>query len=132
MSKSYRNAINLSDSPEIIKEKCGRMFTDPLRVKKTDPGHPEKCNVFTYHKLFNVADRVETISNDCQTAQLGCTDCKAEIGEVLTKMLTPITVKRNELLERPAALKLVIEESSQKANTIAHKTITEFREALFA
>jgi tryptophanyl-tRNA synthetase (EC 6.1.1.2) len=76
MSKSYNNALFLSDPPEIIKEKVSQMFTDPDRKRKTDPGNPDICNVFTLHKLYSHHDDVAMINRDCRVAKIGCVECK--------------------------------------------------------
>ena len=75
MSKSYGNTIQLSDSPEIISKKVMQMITDPQRIRKTDPGHPEVCTVFAFHKVFN-ANSVKEIEENCRAGKIGCVQCK--------------------------------------------------------
>ena len=79
MSKSYHNAIALSDSSEVITEKISGMFTDPKRIRKTDPGHPEKCNVHSYYKIFK-PDMIDEAADWCSHAKVGCRQCKGSFG----------------------------------------------------
>ena len=95
MSKSYQNAIDLSDSEESIKKKVKSMFTDPKRLKLTDPGHPEKCNVFSYFEVF-AAEKNADVRQWCENAEKGCTDCKMILADVLIDHLRPIREKRRE------------------------------------
>ncbi|MCM8772968.1 MAG: tryptophan--tRNA ligase [Candidatus Omnitrophica bacterium] len=126
MSKSYNNAIYLKDSPEIIKEKVSNMFTDPKRIYRKDPGHPETCPVFLYQKIFNV-NRIEEIENDCKNAIIGCTDCKRELGEKLAVYLEDIRIKREKLEKDKKKLMEYLIEGSKKARNVAQKTIIEVK-----
>lgn len=125
MSKSYHNSIFLKDTPEIIKEKVSRMFTDPKRIYKKDPGHPEICPVFHYHKLFNQEKRVGEIKHECKKADIGCTDCKKELGERLPLYLKDIRQKRVELEKNKDVLWQILYKGTKKAREVAEQTINE-------
>ncbi|MDD5595028.1 MAG: tryptophan--tRNA ligase [Candidatus Omnitrophica bacterium] len=129
MSKSYNNFIALSEEPKAIRTKIQSMFTDPLRVKLTDPGHPEKCNVHSYYEVF-APERAKEIASACRKAQIGCTDCKKELAEVLVKYLTPIQEKRKELLHDKEKLSAILEQGREKAQAIAKETITQTKKLL--
>ncbi|MCM8784914.1 MAG: tryptophan--tRNA ligase [Candidatus Omnitrophica bacterium] len=129
MSKSYNNAIYLKDSPEIIKEKVSKMFTDPKRIYKNDPGHPETCPVFSYHKIFN-EKKVAEIEIDCKGAKIGCTDCKKQLGEKLIEYLEEIRIKREKLGKNKGKLIEILVEGSKKARETSIKTINEVKEKI--
>jgi len=126
MSKSYENTIALSDSPEVIRKMTQKMFTDPLRIKKTDPGHPETCNVCHYHKVFS-PERAAQIWEECRTAQRGCVQNKSELAEVLIQVTEPIRKKRGELLKDQDELLKILQRGKEKAEAIASKTMEEVR-----
>jgi tryptophanyl-tRNA synthetase len=129
MSKSYDNAINLSDSPADIKKKAQAMFTDPKRLRKTDPGHPSECNVYTYYNVFN-APGIDTIATDCRQAKIGCTDCKSNLSDFLLGIVKPVQDKRNEILKQPDYVKKILAEGAVKAREIASATMKDVRKAL--
>jgi len=129
MSKSYNNCIFLKDSPEIIKEKVSRMFTDPQRKYRKDPGHPQTCPVFLYHKIFN-EKRIKEIENDCRNAIIGCTDCKKELGEKIVEFLEDIRKKREKFEKNRKGLMEILIEGSKKAKGKAVKTINEVKEKI--
>ncbi len=129
MSKSYNNAIYLKDNPEIIKEKIGKMFTDPKRIYRKDPGHPEVCPVFSYHKIFN-EKRVGEIEIDCRNAKIGCTDCKKELGEKVVEYLAEIREKRKKFEKDRKEIIEILIEGSKKARQTAIKTINEVKEKI--
>ena len=130
MSKSYQNAIDLSDSEDTIKKKVKNMFTDPKRLRLTDPGHPDECNVFSYHEVFN-AQQQEDVRQWCTQAQKGCTDCKMILADVVIDHLRPIREKRRELEKDKDRIRDILEDGRKKAQKIAKKTMTEIKEAIF-
>lgn len=130
MSKSYNNAINLSDSDDEIKKKIKTMITDPKRVKLTDPGHPHECNVYNYYKVFSAGKCGDVISW-CTKAQKGCTECKMILSEGLNKYLHDIQEKRRELSMDKNKVKEILDDGRKKASAIAQKTIKEVKEAVF-
>ena len=130
MSKSYNNAVFLSDPPEIIKEKVSQMFTDPNRKRKSDPGNPDICNVFTLHKLYTTSHEVAAINRDCRTAQIGCVECKKKLAPHLVEFLAPIQERRAYYAENPEAIDEILAEGNKKAKTIARQNLKEAREAM--
>lgn len=129
MSKSYDNYIALSDEPKVISQKVQNMFTDPKRIKFSDPGHPDKCNVHSYYALFD-AGRKREIDELCRKSKIGCTDCKKELAEIMIKYLEPIQEKRNQLLKNKSELYSILEQGASYAGTIAAKTILEVKDLL--
>ena len=130
MSKSYGNAINLADSTDEITKKVQMMFTDPTRIKKTDPGHPAECNIYAYYKVF-ANDRTDSLSEECHSAKIGCTDCKKNLAELLINLTKPFRDKREEMEKDPQYIKKVLEEGAEKARQIASKTMKDIRKAVF-
>jgi len=126
MSKSYNNCIYLQDAPETIREKTGKMFTDPRRIYKKDPGHPKTCPVFSYHKIFN-AGRAGQIEKECRGAVIGCTECKKEAGEALALYLKDIRDRRNALARDRKTLWEILDGGAEKAKKVALATINETR-----
>lgn len=129
MSKSYDNYIAISDEPEAIERKVRSMFTDPLRIKRTDPGHPDKCNVHTYYDVFSPEKKPE-IDQLCRLAKIGCTDCKKELSLIMIKYLEPLREKKNELLKNKKILLDIIHQGELKAREAAAETIQEVKELL--
>lgn len=124
MSKSYNNFIAISEEPGRLRQKVAGMFTDPLRIKFSDPGHPQDCNVHSYYAVF-AAEREKEISSLCRESKIGCTDCKKELAEILIKFLAPIQEKRSGLLKNKGKILGILEEGRKKAESIAVKTIAE-------
>jgi len=127
MSKSYNNAIYLSDSNAVIKKKVASMFTDPKRIRKTDPGHPDKCNVYSYYKVFK-QDLAPEVHHWCVNAELGCTECKAKLADVLGEHLRPIQEKRDSLLKHKNKVLDILEDGRKKAQKVASVTIEKIRQ----
>lgn len=130
MSKSYGNYIGLSDEPEIIYTKVRTMITDPKRIRKTDSGEPAVCNVYSYYKVFADQQLCCLVENQCKNAEIGCTDCKKRLGDILVKFLQPIQVKRNELMNDKKTILKILETGREKASTIAGATMKEVRQAV--
>lgn len=129
MSKSYNNTIALADSPEEIRKKVMSMVTDPKRIRKTDPGNPEVCSVYSYHKLFSENQVVE-IENDCRKGEIGCVACKKKLANNVVEMMTPIYEKRQEWLKRTDDIKDIIIEGNKNARKVAEKTMDEVRRVM--
>lgn len=129
MSKSYSNTIALSDSPEVITQKVKQMTTDPARIKKTDPGHPEICSVYAFHKVFNL-DAVPEIEQNCRAGQIGCVQCKKMLAQKVVEYMDPIYSKRKELECKPEYVKEVLHEGAKKARKVASETIEEVKQTL--
>lgn len=124
MSKSYGNTIALKDRGEVLNKKVMSMITDPKRIKRTDPGNPEICSVFSYHKIFNESE-VEEIQNSCKAGTIGCVQCKKNLATKLTKFLEPIHERRAYI----EANQHLIDEILQKGNKAAIKRAKETMEA---
>ncbi len=130
MSKSYDNAINLSDSPDVIRQKMSKMFTDPKRLRLKDPGHPEECNVYSYYQVF-VPKKADEVHAWCTGAQKGCTECKNILAEAVIETLSPIWERRQTYLKKPGLVEDILEEGRKKAQAIADETMQQVREAVF-
>ena len=130
MSKSYHNAIYLSDPPKVIREKTLQMFTDKTRLRKTDPGHPDICNVFSFHKLYTSPEKVSQIEEDCKKAIIGCVECKKLLAENLINGLAPLQEKRQYYQEHLGELKDIIDAGIKKARSVATTTLEEAKEAI--
>jgi tryptophanyl-tRNA synthetase len=130
MSKSYGNAIYLSDSPDEIVAKCQQMFTDPLRVRRRDPGHPESCNLFEFHCLVSDPSEQEEIAVACRSAALGCVEDKRRIADRLIAFLEPIRRRREQLLSDPKGLLEILETGSKQARERAEETLAQVRRAV--
>jgi len=129
MSKSYNNYISLTDSTEEIQDKTRMMITDPARIKKTDPGHPEVCTVFVYHGMFN-QEETDDVEIRCRRGEIGCVACKARLAQRLDQLLQPIRDKRNELMNHPGQIHDMLKEGAEKARQVASRTLEEVREAM--
>lgn len=129
MSKSYGNEILISARPEEIRERVQMMVTDPARVKRNDPGHPEVCSVYEFHKVFT-RDRVTELDAECRRAGIGCVDCKGLLVRSLTRWLEPIYARRRQIESNPSLVREVLEEGSKKAKVYAGRTLEEVRVAM--
>ncbi|MFO7962471.1 MAG: tryptophan--tRNA ligase [Desulfobacterales bacterium] len=130
MSKSYDNAIYLADSPAEIRSKAARMITDPNRARKSDPGDPEICNVFEFHKLYSDPETVSEIERDCRRAAVGCVACKKRMAENLVAALEPIQSRRRYYEENDALIREIMEEGCRKARSLARQTMAAVRGAV--
>ena len=130
MSKSYNNAIFLTDTDEEIRQKVGQMITDPQRARRNDPGNPDICNVFSFHEIYTDREIVEKINKECRAADIGCVECKKLMGEGLVKGLEPVRARRKELESDFKKVKEIVAEGNIRARAIAEKTMEEVREAV--
>jgi tryptophanyl-tRNA synthetase len=130
MSKSYNNCIYLSDPPEVVEQKIRTMTTDPQRIRRTDPGEPEKSPVFQLHKIFSSKAEQDEVAEGCRTARIGCIDCKKVLIKNIFRVLEPIWQKRNSLKERPEVLREVISSGAERARRVASETIDEVVRAI--
>jgi tryptophanyl-tRNA synthetase len=130
MSKSYENAIYLSDTPQEVEQKIRTMVTDPARVKKTDPGDPELSPVYQLHKIFSSKEEVEQVADGCRTAGIGCIECKKILIRNVFRVMEPIWAKRQELLDSPDTLHEIVEQGTDKAKKVVRETMHLVREAI--
>ncbi len=130
MSKSYDNAIYLSDSPEVIRQKVRPMITDPARKRRSDPGNPDVCPVFDLHRIFTPeADRAWAASG-CRTAGIGCLDCKEKLLQYMLPVLEPIRERRERFAEKPREIVDILHAGSDRARQVARQTMEEVRSAV--
>jgi tryptophanyl-tRNA synthetase len=129
MSKSYNNHIEIAASPQEISERVMTAFTDPERKYRSDPGHPDMCNIFHLHKFFTPA-RVEEIALECPKAGIGCVDCKRILVQSISSTLEPFREKRTLLASKPNYVTEVLAEGANRAETIAKETIREVKEKM--
>ena len=131
MAKSYGNAIWLSDPPDEIRAKTRNMMTDPQRIRRTDPGRPEICPVFAWHKLFSTPETIARVDSECRTAAIGCVDCKKLMADGLVKWIEPIQAERKKWeADRPQVWH-ILDDGSKKARSVAQTTMKRVRNAIF-
>ncbi|MCU1243373.1 MAG: tryptophanyl-tRNA synthetase [Candidatus Acidoferrum typicum] len=131
MSKSYGNAITLSESDADIRAKTKVMVTDPARKRRTDPGNPDVCPVYDWHKLFSPPETLRWSAEGCRTAGIGCIECKAAMADNLIKWIAPIRERRVEYEKHPCRVLELIDAGSKRARVEAVKTMARVREAVF-
>jgi tryptophanyl-tRNA synthetase len=129
MSKSYGNTINLSDSPEALVKKVQSMITDPQRIKLADKGHPDICGVYAYYSFF-FPESAGEVRLWCESASLGCTECKKRLGQRLVEKLAPFQEKRRRLERDPGLIRGILGEGEQKARAAAAATLKEVKQVL--
>ena len=130
MSKSYGNTINLREDPEAIDKKIRTMPTDPARVRRTDPGDPEKCPVWEFHKMYSNAETREWVAQGCRSADIGCVECKRPVIDAVLKELEPIRERARPYEENPDAIKAILNEGRERARDSARETIDDVREVM--
>jgi len=130
MSKSYGNCIALRDDPDKIAESLRKMPTDPARVRRTDPGDPEKCPVWKLHQVYSGEDIQNWVQAGCRSADIGCLDCKAPVIDAIHQELAPIRERAREYEEDPGLVRNIIKEGSEKARDVARQTLGEVRQAM--
>jgi tryptophanyl-tRNA synthetase len=131
MSKSYGNTITLSESDADIRAKTKVMVTDPARKRRSDPGNPDVCPVYDWHKLFSPPETLKWSAEGCRTAGIGCIECKAAMADNLIKWIAPVRERRVEYEKNPKRVLELIDDGSQRARVEAVKTMTRVREAVF-
>jgi len=130
MSKSYQNAIYIADNEDTILKTVSGMITDPGRARKTDPGNPDICNVFEFHKLYTDKETISQVEKDCRAAEIGCVDCKKIMAKNLTEALLPIREKRAHFESNPDLVEDIIREGNTKAGKVAIQTMNQVRSAM--
>jgi tryptophanyl-tRNA synthetase len=130
MGKSLDNHIELAATPEETNKRVMSMVTDPQRQRRSDPGNPDVCNVFTFHKVFSSSEEVEMINVECRKAGIGCVDCKKRFAANLNKELEPFRARRAEIGSNPQFIWDVLDDGARRARVIAEKTMQEVRAAV--
>ena len=130
MGKSLNNHIELASTPDETRQRVMQMVTDPQRMRRTDPGNPDVCNVYSMHKIFTPKEDVEMINTECRKAGIGCVDCKKRFAENLNKNLDPFRAKRAEFAQDPNYAWDVLHDGAKRARTIAQATMDEVRDAI--
>lgn len=130
MGKSLNNDIEIAATPEETRQRVMSMVTDPNRQRRTDPGNPDICNVFSMHKIFTPAEDVATINVECRRAGIGCVDCKKKLAENMNQYFAPLREKRNALAQNPAEVWDILQSGAKRASVIAEQTMVEVRKAI--
>ncbi|MDZ4158967.1 MAG: tryptophan--tRNA ligase, partial [Anaerolineaceae bacterium] len=130
MSKSLDNHIELAATPEETEQRVMMMVTDPQRKRRTDPGDPDVCNVFAFHKVFSSPDEVAMVNRECRLAGIGCVDCKRLMAKNLNAHLEPFRARRAELGKDPQQVWDVLHNGAERARKIAEQTMSEVRAAI--
>ncbi len=130
MSKSYGNAIYLVDSAEVVREKARMMITDRTRIKRTDSGHPENCDVCQMHRFFLTPQTADNFDADCRGARIGCVDRKRALADSIIERYGAIAERSRQLRDNPDKVVALIKEGSRRARIQAQKTMTEVRRAI--
>lgn len=130
MSKSQGNYIGIIEAKEAIWKKLAPAVTDPARIKKSDPGNPDICNLYSLHKLFSPKQDLTWVQDGCKNAKFGCIDCKKKLFENMEITLGPIREKYHELMKRPDDLRDTLRDGAAKAQTVAQETIDEVNELI--
>ncbi len=130
MSKSYGNIIALREDPEAVTKKIRTMPTDPARVKRTDPGTPEKCPVWSLHLVYSDDERKKWVQKGCTTAGIGCLECKQPVIEAINAELAPMRERAQTYLDDPTLVKNIVADGCEKAKKLAEETMREVREAM--
>lgn len=130
MSKSYGNAIYLSDPQDVLRQKVNTMITDPARKRRSDPGNPDVCPVFDLHKIFTAEAERQLCAEGCRTAGIGCLDCKGVLLKHVLPRLGEIRDRRQRFIEKPKEIIEILTEGSKKARSVAHTTMETVRRAV--
>jgi len=130
MSKSYNNTISLREDPEVVTKKIRTMTTDPARVKRTDPGDPRKCPVFSLHEIYSGDDTRGWVEQGCTTAGIGCLDCKGPLIDAILIEQQPMRERALQFEENPDLVKSIVAEGCEKARSYAKATLDEVRNAM--
>lgn len=130
MSKSYGNAVFLTDAPEVVSKKLATMVTDPARKRRTDPGNPDICPVFDLHKVFSAPETLDRVNRECRTAEIGCLDCKKLVAGHLNAFLAPIQERRRPYEQNPPLVWEILDEGTERARKVVQTTMAEVRRAV--
>ncbi|MBT9487434.1 MAG: tryptophan--tRNA ligase [Rubrivivax sp.] len=130
MSKSYGNAVLMRDDPAVVEKKIRGMVTDPARARRTDPGTPEKCPVWAFHKIYSDSATQDWVQQGCTTAGIGCLDCKQPVIDAVVKQQQPWNERAEQYLANPKQVHWIVEMGTERARTVARQTMKDVREAM--
>ena len=130
MSKSYENSIYLTDRGNVLREKIGSMFTDPQRMRKSDPGEPALCNVFAFHRIYSPPEEGDEISIECKRAGIGCVECKRRLADRISEKMKPVHDRQDYYRSHLKEVWEIIAEGNIRAGGIARMTMEEIRESI--
>jgi tryptophanyl-tRNA synthetase len=130
MSKSYNNSVFLSDSMEEVRRKLSQMVTDPQRARRNDPGDPEVCVLFPFHKIYSPPEAIAEINRECRKAGIGCVDCKKRLIERVIEALEPVRTKREYLRRNIDEVRQILEAGNRKSRAFAERTLAGVRELI--
>lgn len=130
MSKSYGNTIALREEPEIVTKKVRTMRTDPARVRRTDPGEPERCPVWQFHKIYTDATCHQWVQEGCRTAKIGCLECKQPVLDAILKEQAQFRERAQPYLDDPSLVRAIVADGCEKARKVAQETMRDVREAM--
>jgi len=130
MGKSLNNHIELASTPEETTARVMQMVTDPARIRRSDPGNPDVCNVFSMHKIFSSQEEIDMVNVECRRAGIGCVDCKKLLAKNLNAHLAPFRERRTELDQKPDHIWDVLEDGAKRATVIADQTMDSVRKAI--
>ena len=130
MSKSYDNAIFLSDNEKEVAKKVKQMLTDPARARRDDPGDPEVCNLYPFHKIYSPKSMQDEVAEGCRTAKIGCGDCKNMLTQTMLEGMQPIMEKRCEIIKKPKEVEEIIAEGTKKAQVVATSTLEKVKQVM--
>lgn len=130
MSKSYGNSISLRENPDDVRKKIRTMQTDPARVRRTDPGSPEKCPVWQFHVVYSDENTKEWVQKGCRSAGIGCIECKQPVMEAIIREQEPFHERAQKYLDKPAVVREIVAAGCEKAQALARETMRDIREAM--
>ncbi|HKQ06069.1 MAG TPA: tryptophan--tRNA ligase [Blastocatellia bacterium] len=130
MSKSYGNAIYLIDSADVVREKARLMITDRTRIRRTDPGHPENCDVCQMHRFFVAGETADRFDDDCRNARIGCVDRKRALADSIIERYGAIAERSRQLREHPEEVIAILKDGTARASQEARRTMQEVRRAI--
>jgi tryptophanyl-tRNA synthetase len=130
MSKSLNNHIELAATPQETQQRVMQMVTDPQRIRRSDPGNPDVCNVYSMHKVFSSQEEVHYVNIECRRAGIGCVDCKKLLAKNMNASLEPFRARRAEIARNPNTVQDVLADGQRRAENIARQTIAEVKEAI--
>ncbi|HJU24252.1 MAG TPA: tryptophan--tRNA ligase, partial [Casimicrobiaceae bacterium] len=130
MSKSYGNTIGLREDPEVVTQKLRAMQTDPARVRRTDPGNPERCPVWGLHQVYSNEDTRKWVWQGCTTAGIGCLECKQPVIDAIIREQQPIRERAQRYVDDPALVRNIVADGCERARKLAEETMRDVREAM--